>query len=134
MNDENTIKTVDFNVFRNMRKDNTLTIRDAAKRAGISTTYLWQIETGQRKPSAEIMKKIAPVYGSTAQALLQVTGYFEEPQKEVIDSERIQAAFKLVETDKDYNFGTYMSGEELSLEAKRYIVEVYQKTTNRKLL
>ncbi len=119
---------------RDLRQKQRLSLRKAADQAAISVTYLWQIEKGERNPSADILKKLAPVYGVTIQDLLKVAGYFEEPSAEVIDSERIEAAFKLVETDKEYKFGTYMRGGELTLEAKKYIIEVYQKTTGRKLL
>ena len=117
-----------------LRKEQKLSLRAVSSKANVSITYICQIEKGERKPSAEILKKLAPVYGVTIQDLLKAAGYFEEPDENKISSERIEAAFKLVETDKDYKFGTYMQGKELSLEAKKYIVEVYQKTTERKLL
>ena len=118
---------------RDLRQKNKLSLRQAAAES-ISVTYLWQIEKGSRTPSAEILKRLAPVYGVSVEYLLRVAGYLEEPNEEATDLERIEAAFRLVETDKDYKFGTYMRGEELTPEAKKYIVEVYQQTTGRKLL
>jgi len=117
-----------------LRKEQRLSLRAVSSKADVSITYICQIEGGTRKPSAEILKKLAPVYGVPIQDLLKEAGYFEKPNEDKIGSERIEAAFKLVETDKDYKFGTYMHGKELSLEAKKYIVEVYQKTTGRQLL
>ena len=92
------METIDSNIFQHLRKKSRLSLRDAAKQAGISATYLWQIEKDLRKPSAEILKKLAPVYGVPVQDLLKATGYFGEPQiakgvkkiiAEAIDSEGI---------------------------------------------
>ena len=47
---------------RDLRERKRLSLREAAKGV-MSVTYLWQIEKGKRKASAEILKKIAPVYG-----------------------------------------------------------------------
>ena len=43
-------------------------------------------------------------------------------------------AFQCVLTDPAYRFGNRLRGEELSPNAKRFIIEVYEKCTNRKLL
>ena len=119
---------------RDLRQKQRLSLRKVANQAVVSVTYLWQIEKGERTPSAEILKKLAPIYEVTVQELLKVAGYFEDAKEEATDLERLEAAFTLVETDQDYKFGTYMRGEELTPEAKKYIVEVYQRTTGRKLL
>jgi hypothetical protein len=64
-----------------------------------------------------------------------MAGYLDEPEVRMSDQERIEWAFKCVISDPDYKFGTSLTSPgDLSLEAKRFIVEVYEKATGRKLL
>ena len=118
---------------RDLRERKKLSLRDAAKGV-MSVTYLWQIEKGDRNPSAEILKKLAPIYEVTIQELLKAAGYLEEPKIEMSDLERLEWAFNLARTDPDYKFGTYLRGPELTPEVKRYIVEAYEKASGKKLL
>jgi transcriptional regulator with XRE-family HTH domain len=118
---------------RDLREKKRLSLRDAAKGV-MSVTYLWQIEKGQRTPSAEILKRLAPVYDVSVEHLLRVAGYLEEPKMEMTELERLEWAFSLATTDREYKFGTYLRGSELTPEVKRYIVEAYEKASGKKLL
>ena len=74
---------------RGLRKEQKLSLRAASSDAGVSITYICQIEKGDKKPSAEILKKLAPVYGVPIQDILKEAGYFEEPKVEMSDLERL---------------------------------------------
>ncbi len=53
-------KRPDLGAFiRQQREIAQQSIRDLAKRAGVSNPYLSQIERGLRKPSADILQQIA---------------------------------------------------------------------------
>ena len=63
-----------------------------------------------------------------------MAGYLDEPEVMMSDQERIEWAYKAVVSDPEYKFGTSLRTAELTIEAKRFIVEVYEKATGRKLL
>ncbi len=119
---------------RELRTRKRLTLREVEEKSGASGSYLSQVEQGKRHPSAELLRKIAPTYGASVKELLTMAGYLDEPEVKMSDQERIEWAFKCVISDPEYKFGTSLRASELSLEGKRFIVEVYEKSTGRKLL
>jgi len=123
------------NYLRELRNRKRLTLREVEEQSGASGSYLSQVEQGKRHPSAELLRKIAPTYGASVKELLSMAGYLDEPEVKMSDQERIEWAFNCVISDPDYKFGTSLrTSGELSLEAKRFIVEVYEKATGKKLL
>lgn len=44
---------------RDLRRSASISLRELAKRAGVSNPYLSQIERGLRRPSAEVLSQIA---------------------------------------------------------------------------
>lgn len=123
------------NYLRELRTRKRLTLREVEEQSGVSGSYLSQVEQGKRHPSAELLRKIAPTYGASVKELLTMAGYLDEPEVKMSDQERIEWAFKCVISDPDYKFGTSLrTAGDLSLEAKRFIVEVYEKATGKKLL
>ena len=122
------------NYLRELRQKQRLSLREVGGKGGISTSYLSQIETGERVPSAEILRRLAPAYGVPVRDLLEVGGYLDEPEAMMSDGERLEWAFGCVLSDPEYRFGNRLRGEELTPAAKRFIIEVYEKCTNRKLL
>ena len=120
---------------RELRNRKRLTLREVQEQSGASGSYLSQVEQGKRHPSAELLRKIAPTYGASVRELLTMAGYLDEPEVKMSDQERVEWAFSCVISDPDYKFGTSLrTSTELSLEAKRFIVEVYEKATGKKLL
>ena len=119
---------------RELRQKQRLSLREVGEKVGVSTSYLSQIETGERVPSADMLRRLAPAYGVPVRDLLEVAGYLDEPEAQMSDEERLDWAFQCVLTDPAYRFGNRLRGEELSPNAKRFIIEVYEKCTNRKLL
>lgn len=123
------------NYLRELRNRKRLTLREVEEQAGASGSYLSQVEQGKRHPSAELLRKIAPTYGASVKELLTMASYLDEPEVKMSDQERIEWAFGCVVSDPEYKFGTSLrTSGELSIEAKRFIVEVYEKATGRKLL
>ena len=119
---------------RELRKRKHLSLRDIEKESGVSGSYLSQVEQGKRHPSADLLRKIAPTYGASVRELLVMAGYLDEPEATMSDHDRIEWAFRAVVSDPDYRFGTSLRMTELSIEAKRFIVEIYEKATGRKLM
>jgi len=123
------------NYLRDLRKRKRLSLRQIQQGTGASGSYLSQVEQGKRHPSGELLRKIAPTYGASVKDLLTMAGYLDEPEVKMSNQERIEWAFKCVVSDPDYQFGTSLTASSgLSLEVKRFIVEVYEKATGRKLV
>ena len=122
------------NSLRELRKRKNLSLRDVEKESGVSGSYLSQVEQGKRHPSADLLRKIAPTYSASVRELLVMAGYLDEPEATMSDHDRIEWAFRAVVSDPDYRFGASLRMTELSIEAKRFIVEIYEKATGRKLM
>lgn len=118
---------------RNVRKERGLTLKKVEGLAGVSNAYLSQLERGLRNPPhPEILKKLARAYEVPLNELLAAAGYVESEKR--ITRHQIEQAFRHVISDPKYRHGTRLKGSALSLEAKRFIVEMYEKMTGRKLL
>ncbi len=119
---------------RRLRLEQKLSLREVAQQAGISNSYIALIEKGLRKsPGAEILKKLAPIYDVPVKDLLKAAGYLSEDRSSLSLEEEVEMAFNFVMSDPRYKSGTRLEGE-LSLEVKRFIVEMYEKATGKKLL
>lgn len=119
---------------KGLRTEQKLSLRDVAAKTGVSISYLVQIEHGRKKgPSPEILKRLAPIYNVPVRDLLKAAGYLEEVQPVLTDEEEIDMAFHYVMNDPRYKSGTRIRGE-LTAEVKRFIVEMYEKATGKKLL
>jgi len=122
------------NYLRELRTRKRLSLREAQGLSGASGSYLSQVEQGKRQPSADLLRKIAPSYGTSVRDLLTKAGYLDEPEVTMGEQDRIEWAYRAVLSDPDYKFGTSLKASALTLEAKRFIIEVYEKATTRKLL
>jgi transcriptional regulator with XRE-family HTH domain len=115
------------------RKERRLSLKKVERLAGVSNAYLSQLERGRRNPPhPDILKKLARVYEVPLNELLAAAGYLEK--EEGNPRREIEQAFQHVISDPKYKYGTRLKGSSLSLEAKRFIVEMYEKITKRKLL
>lgn len=117
-------------LLKELREKGRWSQRDVEAAARISRGYLSLIESGQRIPSASVIVKLARFYGVRANTLLEAAGYLEEG---VSEEEELERAYQFVISDPNYTFGTNLPGE-LTPEVKRFIVEMYEKATGRKLL
>jgi len=119
---------------RKLRLEQRFSLRDVEERAGVSNSYLAQIERGNRRPPGpEILRKLAPVYNVPARDLLRAAGYLDEETPGISEEEEVEMAFQFVMNDPRYKSGTRLSGP-LTTEVKRFIVEMYEKATGKKLL
>jgi transcriptional regulator with XRE-family HTH domain len=119
---------------KDLRNSQKLSLRDVEAKGGISASYLAQIEQGRRHPPGpDILKRLAPVYDVPVRDLLKAAGYLEEASGTLSDEEEVELAFKYVMSDPRYKSGARVKGE-LTTDVKRFIVEMYEKATGKKLL
>jgi transcriptional regulator with XRE-family HTH domain len=120
---------------RRLRKSKGLTLKQVETQAKVSNAYISQIERGLRKPPhPDILRRLAKTYDVPHRDLLVVAGYLEEDSQAVANRRRIEEAFDHVTTDPTFKQGTRLKGTHVSLETKRFIVEMYEKLTQRSLL
>ena len=122
---------------RKLREAQRWSLRQVAAKTGVSVSYITQIENGKRKaPGPEILKKLAPVYIVPVRELLKAAGYLEDAKEiraVLSEEEEVERAFNFVLGDPRYQFGTRVTGP-ITIEVKRFVVEMYEKATGKKLL
>jgi transcriptional regulator with XRE-family HTH domain len=93
---------------RQQRNNAKISLRQLAKRTGVSNPYLSQIERGLRKPSAEILQQIAKGLRISAEALYVQAGILDLPAGgPVVDAVRADTA--LTERQKQVLLDVYES-------------------------
>ncbi|SDP86796.1 Helix-turn-helix [Actinopolyspora xinjiangensis] len=100
---------------RAQRDTAQISLRQLARRAGVSNPYLSQVERGLRKPSAEILQQIAKALRISAEALYVRAGILENrPAGPVVDA--VLADTELSERQKQVLLDVYASfrGEDAS--------------------
>ena len=119
---------------RTLRLEQKLSLREAEKLSGVSNSYLGLIERGQRPiPGADILKKLAPVYNVPVRDMMRAAGYLKNEDVSISEDDEVEMAFNFVMNDPRYKSGTRIKGG-LTTEVKRFIVEMYEKATKKKLL
>lgn len=119
---------------RTLRLEQKLSLREAEKLSGVSNSYLGLIERGQRPiPGADILKKLAPVYNVPVRDMMRAAGYLKNEEVSLSEDDEVEMAFNFVMNDPRYKSGTRIKGG-LTTEVKRFIVEMYEKATGKKLL
>jgi HTH-type transcriptional regulator, competence development regulator len=120
---------------KQLRKDRQLTLKQVEKAAGVSNAYISQVERGLRNPpQPEVLRRLAKVYEVSQRELMVAAGHLEDDSAEQMRRESVEKAYRHVITDPNYRHGTRLKGKQLSLDAKRFIVEMYETATGRKLL
>ncbi|MFC2072537.1 helix-turn-helix domain-containing protein [Chloroflexota bacterium] len=127
--------TEDFGEYiRSLRQEHGLSLRAVGARAGVSSSYLAQIEHSRRRPPGpDILKRLAPVYDVPVRDLLKAAGHLEETGPGLSEEDEIELAFRYVMSDPRYKSGARVKGE-LTTDVKRFIVEMYENATKKKLL
>ena len=120
-------------LLRRLRGDTSL--REVRRLTGISNSYLSEIEKGDRRPGTNLLKRLAVLYSVDVHDLMKRAGYLdnegdEPPTDEPLEIER---AYQYVLADPRFRFGTRPSGP-LALDAKRFIVEMYERFSGKRLL
>src|SRR3990172_1711591 len=123
---------------RRLRESKGLSLRQAAKDAGVSSGYLSQIEgekRGKRKtgehfaPHPQILKRLAEVYHVPAQDLFERAGFFEK-QKDFFGFSEER------ETDRCFDFVIHdpVLRRVLTTADKKAIIDRYEKLSGRKFI
>ena len=122
---------------RNLREGQKLSVREAAAKSGVSVSYITQIENRRRKaPGPDVLKRLAPAYNVPVRDLLKAAGYLDdiEPiRPSVSEEEEIDRAYRYAQSDPQFKFGPRITGP-VTIDVKRFIVEMYEKATGKKLL
>lgn len=120
---------------KGLRKRQRMSLREVEGESGVSNAYVAQIERGDRPaPSPEILRKLAAAYKVTVRELLEKAGYLDEPETKMSEEEAVDRAYNYAIGDPEFRMGTRQPPEGLTLEAKKYIISVYEKVMKRKLL
>ena len=110
-------------------------LRGVQRLSGISNAYLSQIEKGVRHPGPKLLRRLAALYGVGVHDLLRKAGYLEREgeEPEVDETTEIERAYQYVLSDPVFRVGTRPRGP-LSVESKRFIVELYERYSGKRLL
>lgn len=120
---------------KRLREERQLSLREVEKAVGISNSYLYQIERGERNPpKPEILKKMAALYNVGFASMMAAAKLHENSDDAFFEANDLERAFDYVRRDPRFKFGTHMNGDVLTPEAKRFIVEVYEAGMNVQLL
>ena len=120
-------------MLKRLRGDTSL--RGVQRLSGISNAYLSQIEKGGRHPGPKLLKRLAALYGVGVHELLRKAGYLEREgeEPEVDETAEVERAYQYVLADPVFRVGTRPRGP-LSIESKRFIVELYERYSGKRLL
>lgn len=94
---------------RAQRGNAEISLRQLAKRAGVSNPYLSQVERGLRKPSAEILQQIAKALRISAEALYVQAGILDEHRESGPVVDAVLADVDLSERQKQVLLDVYTS-------------------------
>ncbi len=117
---------------RDLRRRRGLSLREVERATGnaVSNVYLSQLETGRRAdPNPRVLVALAKAYGVPTALLFEKAGYVEEPAAGAVD-----LAFRQVLADSSFKFGTRFPDSKLDDDAKRFIIELYERATGKMLL
>jgi transcriptional regulator with XRE-family HTH domain len=120
---------------KELRERKGVSLKKVEDETGISNAYLSQLETGvrQRLPTPDRLKALADYYNVSLQQLLEKAGYFGEGDIEETQEQKIEKAFLHVISDPAFKYGTRLKGK-YDLDGKRFIVEMYETLTKKKIL
>ena len=111
-----------------------LSLRQLEEATGITYSYLSNIERGKRQPGFKILSKLAAYHDVPMRDLLAAAGYPPEPSADGRHTTAdIQRSFRFVVDDPELEaFEKPTEAEAIDL--KRYVVQLYEHYTGRKLL
>ena len=132
-NEENDYQDLEIGpMLRRLRGQTSL--REVQRLCGITNSYLSQIEKGKARPGSDVLKRLANLYGVPFRDLMLRAGHLDdevEPQGD--ETEDVERAYQFVISDPVFRVGTRPRGP-LSVESKRFIVELYQRYSGKRLL
>ena len=120
---------------RKLRDRKGVSLKKVEEATGISNAYLSLLETGDRRrlPKPDRLIALADYYNASIKELLKKAGYHEEGDIQETKEQQIEKAFLHVLSDPTFKYGTRLKGK-YDLDAKCFIVEMYEKLTKKKLV
>ena len=110
-----------------------LSLRQLEEATGITYSYLSNIERGKRQPGFKILSKLAAYHDVPMRDLLVAAGYPPEPAEDGRHTADIQRSFRFVVDDPELEVFEKPS-EAAPIDLKRYVVQLYEHYTGKKLL
>ena len=110
-----------------------LSLRQLEEATGITYSYLSNIERGNRRPGFKILSKLAAYHDVPMRDLLVAAGYPPEPAEDGRHTADIQRSFRFVMDDPELEVFEKPS-EAAPIDLKRYVVQLYEHYTGKKLL
>ena len=110
-----------------------VSLREVNRRTGVSASYLSEIERGVSQPGANVVRKLAELYNVDPQQLLRRAGHGPQPDPYGHEAMDVERAYRFVLDDPAFRVGTRPDGP-MTVNAKRFIVEMYEKFTGKRLL
>jgi len=115
---------------RKLRKQQGLTLKQVEKVAKVSNACMSPVERGLRNPPhPDILKRLAGIYEVTDRDLLIAAGYLNEDSEEKRKKQEIEQTYEHAIRDPNLHYGTRLKGAHVTLDVKRFIVEMYQEAT-----
>ena len=113
----------------------TKTLRQVEADTGVTNAYLSNLESGLKKPGIRTLTKLSRYYSVPIDHLIHVAGLEGDiPQPAGLDSVMdIQRAFEFVITDPNVAH-FHQPADTLPLDMQKFVVQIYQHYTGRKLL
>lgn len=110
-------------------------LRAIQRISGISNAYLSQVEKGLKKPGPRLLRKLSALYDVSVHELFRKAGYLDAVAEEsrVDETAEVERAYQYVLSDPVFRVGTRPRGP-LSVDSKRFIVELYERYSGKKLL
>ncbi len=110
-----------------------LSLRDVNRLVGVSSSYLSLVERGVRQPGPNLIKKLASAYNVDLIMLLERAGHASGSHVPIDIELDVERAYRYVLSDPRFRHGTAPDGP-LSVGTKRFIVEMYERLTGKRLL
>ena len=111
-----------------------LSLRQLEEETGIAYSYLSLIERGNRRPGPRVLSRLAAYHEIPMGELLEVAGYPKQPREDgkpnIAD---IQRSFRFVVDDPELEMFQKPS-EAAPIDLKRFVVELYEHYTGKRLL
>ena len=108
-------------------------LRDVQRLTGVSGSYLSLIERGDRRPGVNLLNKLAILYGVDPNELLHRANRLGSGDPRDDEPLEVERAYRYVMADPAFRVGTRPDGP-MSLKTKRFIVEMYERYTGKRLL
>ena len=120
---------------RSLRDKAGHSLRQVEELSGISHAYIASVESGRRNsPSYEKLERLAAAYSVSIEQMAEKAGFKQRGKSPAISPERIEWAFACARNDPGFVYGIQIQPRLTSIEAKAFIVELYERATGRKLL